>query len=63
MFGFVGNTLEALFAEELGVVLEVAESNTEQVIRSYQEDGVACVPLGYSVGLVGPNAKVKKTCF
>nr|XP_060636066.1 phosphoribosylformylglycinamidine synthase-like [Anolis sagrei ordinatus]XP_060636070.1 phosphoribosylformylglycinamidine synthase-like [Anolis sagrei ordinatus] len=54
------NALDVLFAEELGLVLEVPRSTSAEVCRRYREAGVRCVPVGYS-GPRGPNAVVRVT--
>nr|XP_056719462.1 phosphoribosylformylglycinamidine synthase [Euleptes europaea] len=54
------NALEALFAEEPGLVLEVPPIAAADVCRRYQEAGVRCVPVGHS-GSRGPNAMVRVT--
>ncbi|XP_077983888.1 phosphoribosylformylglycinamidine synthase-like [Glandiceps talaboti] len=43
-------TTELLFAEELGLVLEVAESNVDKVSKCYQDNGVSCHVIGFSEG-------------
>ncbi|KAL7977699.1 hypothetical protein Chor_009648 [Crotalus horridus] len=50
--------LDVLFAEELGLVLEVPRAAAADVCGRYREAGVRCVPLGYS-GPRGPNAMVQ----
>ncbi|XP_053121790.1 phosphoribosylformylglycinamidine synthase [Hemicordylus capensis] len=52
--------LDVLFAEELGLVLEVPRAAAVDICRRYQAAGVRCVPVGYS-GPRGPNAKVQVT--
>ncbi|XP_044277361.1 phosphoribosylformylglycinamidine synthase [Varanus komodoensis] len=52
------SALEVLFAEELGLVLEVPRAMAADVCRRYREAGVRCVPVGYS-GPRGPNAMVR----
>lgn len=46
-----------LFAEEPGLVLEVPVGSAVRICRRYQEQGVSCVPVGYS-GPYGPEAEV-----
>ncbi|ETE69596.1 Phosphoribosylformylglycinamidine synthase, partial [Ophiophagus hannah] len=52
--------LDVLFAEELGLVLEVPRAAAADVCGRYREAGVRCVPVGYS-GPRGPNAMVQVT--
>ncbi|KAG8140824.1 putative Phosphoribosylformylglycinamidine synthase protein [Naja naja] len=52
--------LDVLFAEELGLVLEVPRAAAADVCSRYREAGVRCVPVGYS-GPRGPNAMVQVT--
>uniref|UniRef100_A0A8C5Q8M0 Phosphoribosylformylglycinamidine synthase n=1 Tax=Leptobrachium leishanense TaxID=445787 RepID=A0A8C5Q8M0_9ANUR len=50
--------LEILFAEELGLVLEVSELVVEQVMGQYREAGVQCMRIGCTKGQ-GPNSQVR----
>ncbi|XP_053326484.1 phosphoribosylformylglycinamidine synthase [Spea bombifrons] len=50
--------LELLFAEELGLVLEVSELVLEVVMEQYRAAGVQCVKIGCTEGR-GPNARVR----
>ncbi|XP_024134719.1 phosphoribosylformylglycinamidine synthase isoform X2 [Oryzias melastigma] len=50
--------MELLFSEELGVVLEVSESDVEAVCQRYSDAGVQCHSIGRTCGF-GPNAKVR----
>ncbi|XP_071477860.1 phosphoribosylformylglycinamidine synthase-like [Diadema antillarum] len=43
------STLEHLFAEELGLVLEVAPENAAVVCQKYSDMNVPCTAIGYSV--------------
>uniref|UniRef100_A0ABM5EIX1 phosphoribosylformylglycinamidine synthase n=1 Tax=Pogona vitticeps TaxID=103695 RepID=A0ABM5EIX1_9SAUR len=54
------NALDVLFAEELGLVLEVPPTAAADVCRRYRTAGVRCVPVGYS-GPRGPSAVVRVT--
>ncbi|KAJ7313070.1 hypothetical protein JRQ81_004337 [Phrynocephalus forsythii] len=54
------NALDILFAEELGLVVEVPRAAATDVCRRYREAGVRCVPVGYS-GPRGPVAMVQVT--
>ncbi|XP_063057361.1 phosphoribosylformylglycinamidine synthase [Engraulis encrasicolus] len=49
--------LEVLFAEELGLVLEVAERDVERVRQSYTEAGLLCPIIGKTSGF-GPESMV-----
>ena len=51
------NTLTGLFAEELGVVLEVSECHVKDIIGAYEQNDVACMVIGHSVGSCGPEAQ------
>uniref|UniRef100_A0A8D0HRT0 Phosphoribosylformylglycinamidine synthase n=1 Tax=Sphenodon punctatus TaxID=8508 RepID=A0A8D0HRT0_SPHPU len=50
--------LDVLFAEELGLILEVPTAAVADVCRRYWEAQVHCVSIGYS-GPRGPNAMVR----
>lgn len=50
--------MEALFSEELGLVLEVCESNASNVCQRYAEAGLLCHRIGTTSGF-GPDAMVK----
>uniref|UniRef100_K7GDK9 phosphoribosylformylglycinamidine synthase n=1 Tax=Pelodiscus sinensis TaxID=13735 RepID=K7GDK9_PELSI len=52
------NALEVLFAEELGLVLEVRSALAEEVCRRYKEAGVRCLPIGHT-GPMGPQSMVR----
>merc|ERR1712232_723512 len=57
-------TLQALFHEELGLVIEVASSNVQQVVSAYTEAGVSCVRIGApcpldKVTIVGKSGEVE----
>ena len=41
--------IENLFAEELGLVLEVSESNKEEVCRMYAAENISCSVIGESI--------------
>lgn len=56
-----GNPIEALFAEELGLVLEVSESHLNDVVDAYKRNNIPCFVIGHSVGSFGSEAEVK--CF
>ena len=58
-FVFAGTSIEALFAEELGLVVEVAQSDVQAVLDAYANSGISCVPLGYSMNFFGRNAQVR----
>lgn len=49
--------MEALFSEELGLVLEVCESNALSVCQRYTEAGLLCHRIGTTCGF-GPDAMV-----
>ncbi|XP_043942613.1 phosphoribosylformylglycinamidine synthase isoform X2 [Protopterus annectens] len=53
-----GSVLEVLFAEELGLVLEVPDSAVERVRKEYQNADVQCMQIGYTVG-EGPESMVR----
>lgn len=42
--------LSSLFAEEVGWVVEVAESNLNEVKNAYTKASIKCHPIGYSTG-------------
>ncbi|KAF7203424.1 phosphoribosylformylglycinamidine synthase isoform X1 [Nothobranchius furzeri] len=50
--------MELLFGEELGLVLEVSQSDLETVQRRYSEAGVECRRIGRTCGF-GPEALVR----
>lgn len=50
--------MEALFSEELGLVLEVCESNASSVCQRYTDAGLLCHRIGTTSGF-GPDAKVR----
>ncbi|XP_069507830.1 phosphoribosylformylglycinamidine synthase [Ambystoma mexicanum] len=52
------SALDLLFAEELGLVLEVPESAVDTVSRIYQEAGVECLNIGHTSGK-GPGSLIK----
>ena len=43
------SALELLFAEELGLVLEVDGSNVQQVTAAYEQQGAQCERIGVSL--------------
>ena len=45
---YAGSALEVLFAEELGLVLEVAPTKAQHVIKAYESRGVTCQNIGIS---------------
>ena len=55
------NTITALFAEELGIVLEVSESHQKDIVDAYEQTGVQCIVIGRSVDISGPEAQVTYT--
>ncbi|XP_029462717.1 phosphoribosylformylglycinamidine synthase [Rhinatrema bivittatum] len=50
--------LQALFSEELGLVLEVAEAVAGAVCEAYQDAGVECIRIGRTLGR-GPCSMVR----
>ncbi|KAJ8388427.1 hypothetical protein AAFF_G00133030 [Aldrovandia affinis] len=50
--------MEVLFSEELGLVLEVSESNAARVCQSYTDAGLLCHKIGRTCGF-GPESMVK----
>ncbi|TSN30209.1 Phosphoribosylformylglycinamidine synthase [Bagarius yarrelli] len=50
--------MEALFSEELGLVMEVCESDLERVCERYKNDGLHCYKIGTTCGF-GPDSMVK----
>ncbi|XP_064189678.1 phosphoribosylformylglycinamidine synthase isoform X2 [Anguilla rostrata] len=50
--------MEVLFSEELGLVLEVSESNVARVCQSYTDAGLPCHRIGRTCGF-GPESLVK----
>lgn len=54
--------VESLFAEEVGWILEVHESNVESIMQSYLSSGASCHCIGQS-GPTGCEAQVKIPCF
>uniref|UniRef100_A0A672QG19 Phosphoribosylformylglycinamidine synthase n=1 Tax=Sinocyclocheilus grahami TaxID=75366 RepID=A0A672QG19_SINGR len=51
------SVIEALFSEELGLVLEVCESNASSVCQRYTDAGLLCHRIGRTSGF-GPDARV-----
>lgn len=54
--------MEALFSEELGLVLEVCESNASTVCQRYTDAGLLCHRIGRTSGF-GPDARVSRVLF
>ncbi|XP_043393135.1 phosphoribosylformylglycinamidine synthase isoform X3 [Chelonia mydas] len=52
------SALGVLFAEELGLVLEVPSAVAGDVCRRYEEAGVRCLPIGQT-GPLGPQSMVR----
>lgn len=52
------DVMEALFSEELGLVLEVCESNASTVCQRYTDAGLLCHRIGRTSGF-GPDARVR----
>ncbi|TRY57096.1 hypothetical protein DNTS_023977 [Danionella cerebrum] len=52
------NVMEALFSEELGLVLEVCEGDASAVCQRYKDTGLLCYRIGKTVDF-GPDAKVR----
>ncbi|XP_058612019.1 phosphoribosylformylglycinamidine synthase [Onychostoma macrolepis] len=52
------DVMEALFSEELGLVLEVCESNASTVCQRYTDAGLVCHRIGKTSGF-GPDARVR----
>ncbi|CAI9574070.1 unnamed protein product [Staurois parvus] len=52
------SVLDLLFAEELGLVLEVPEAEHERVIEQYRVSGLQCVKIGRAHGR-GPTSIVR----
>uniref|UniRef100_F7GI59 Phosphoribosylformylglycinamidine synthase n=1 Tax=Monodelphis domestica TaxID=13616 RepID=F7GI59_MONDO len=52
------DVLPVLFAEELGLVLEVQELDEAQVQKRYQDAGLTCLSIGHTAG-DGPHAVVQ----
>lgn len=50
--------MELLFSEELGLVLEVSQSDLETVCQRYSDAGVQCLHIGRTCGF-GPEAMVR----
>ncbi|XP_060773494.1 phosphoribosylformylglycinamidine synthase isoform X3 [Neoarius graeffei] len=50
--------MEALFSEELGLVLEVCENDVESVRQRYTHAGLCCYKIGTTCGF-GPDAMVR----
>lgn len=52
------SVMEVLFSEELGLVLEVSESNADRVCQSYTDAGLICHRIGRTCGF-GPESMVR----
>uniref|UniRef100_A0A3P8PIL4 Phosphoribosylformylglycinamidine synthase n=1 Tax=Astatotilapia calliptera TaxID=8154 RepID=A0A3P8PIL4_ASTCA len=50
--------MELLFSEELGLVLEVSQSDLETVCQRYSDAGVQCLHIGRTCGF-GPEAMIR----
>ena len=55
---FLECQLHYLFAEELGILLEVDCDAVDQVVAMYIAAGVSCELVGYSLAINGPDAGV-----
>lgn len=53
----VSKAIDLLFAEELGLVLEVSSENLDAVLNSYKSNGVSCCVVGQT-GVTGEDAQV-----
>ncbi|KAK3749117.1 hypothetical protein QZH41_016634, partial [Actinostola sp. cb2023] len=53
----ITKALDLLFAEELGLVLEVAQQNVDEVLGTYESNGVSCSVVGQT-GVTGADAQV-----
>ena len=51
--------LDVLFAEELGLVLEVSESHSQEVVQEYSAQNVRCHVIGHSQEASPTDAKVQ----
>lgn len=54
------SVMEALFSEELGLVLEVCEGDVGSVCQQYTHAGLTCYTIGTTCGF-GPDSMV--SCF
>lgn len=54
------SSIESLFHEELGLVLEVKEADVQYVTEAYSAENISCNLIGQSEG-DGPDSVVK--CF
>lgn len=55
------SAIEALFNEELGIVIEVSQSNVDYVLNEYKKQGVQPKVIG-KTGKYGMESQVSKTC-
>ena len=53
------SAMDALFAEELGLVLEIQAANVATVLAAYTSAGIPCVQIGTVGAVVGPGAAIK----
>ena len=44
----IDEAIDILFAEELGIVLEVIEVDTDEIVKAYTEENVSCYVIGSS---------------
>lgn len=51
------SVIDVLFTEELGLVLEVQETDIDYVVEQYKERNVPCILIGQSVSQ-GPDSMV-----
>ena len=55
--------LDVLFAEELGLIMEVEPSNEKTVLKQYEAKGVTCHVIGSSNQVVDGDAMVCRMVF
>lgn len=55
------SAIEALFNEELGIVIEVSQSNVDYVLNEYKKQGVQPKVIG-KTGKYGMESQVSKPC-
>ena len=55
--------LDVLFAEELGLIMEVEPSNEKTVLTRYEAEGVTCHVIGSSTQLIDSDAMVCRIVF
>uniref|UniRef100_A0A0N5AFB3 Glutamine amidotransferase type-1 domain-containing protein n=1 Tax=Syphacia muris TaxID=451379 RepID=A0A0N5AFB3_9BILA len=54
----LNGTLENLFAEEAGIIIEIEDKDVEDIITTFSEADIFAVDIGFATGETGPSAMV-----